>query len=179
MPGMNWAALLNSPQQTAAGTALASSTTLTDISPGPQYTLPANYSGNGTAFLLIASGIFSNTSTPTLKLGFYLGGVAGVSLADSGAVTTTTGATNWQWRMEAVVVIRSNGSTGTAWTQGVLHLGTSATVLAPIPLPAAAPSAVTIDTTTAKVISVGAQWGTSSSSNTTTCQGLQVVSLGY
>ena len=40
MPYMVWESLLNSPQPTAAGTALANSTTLTDISVAPNFTLP-------------------------------------------------------------------------------------------------------------------------------------------
>jgi hypothetical protein len=176
---MNWAALLNSPQQTTAGTALASSTTLTDISPVPQLSLPANYAGNGTAFLLRATGVFSTTGTPTLRLGFYYGAVAGVSLADTGTVTTASGVTNVQWVLEAVVTVRSNGATGTAWTQGTCAFGTSATAMSLLPLPGAAPTAVTVDTTAAKQVTVGAQWGTSSASNTVTCHSFQVVSLGY
>lgn len=178
MPYMDWAALLNSPQPTSAGTALASSVTLTDISAAPNFVLPANFLQNGSALRLTASGVFSNTSTPTLLLGFYYGGVAGVALAASSAITTTTGVTNVQWRLEATTTIRSTGSSGTAWTQGVLHLGTSATAWTVVPLPQAAPSAVTIDTTAAKALTVGAQWGTSSASNTVTCHSFYVESLG-
>src|SRR5215207_4783444 len=99
MPGMVWTSLLNSPQPTAAGTALVSTASLTDISVAPQFTLPANFLQNGSALRFYASGVFSNTATPTLLLGVYFGGVAGVALATSGAVTTTTGASGCQWRL--------------------------------------------------------------------------------
>jgi hypothetical protein len=178
MPGMTWESLLNSPQPTAAGTALATSTTLTDISAAPQFVLPANFLTAGSALRLTACGVFSNTATPTLVVGFYYGGVAGVALAATNAFTTTTGATNWQWRAEVTVVIRTSGSTGTAWTQGIFQNPTSATATAQIPLPATAPSAVTVDTTAAKAITVGAQWGTSSASNTITCHQILVESMG-
>src|SRR5215218_9481077 len=148
MPGMVWTSLLNSPQPTAAGTALANSAALTDISAAPQFTLPANFLQNGSAVRFYASGVFSNTATPTLLLGVYYGGIAGVALATSGPVTTTTGATNWQWRLELDTVIRTTGTSGTAWSQGLLWLGTSATAMAAIPLPAAAPALVSVDTTT-------------------------------
>jgi hypothetical protein len=168
---MQWSAPLNPQNCGVAGAALVSSTTLTDISAAPQYTLPANFSqlAGATVFRLTARGVFSNTATPTLLLGFYYGAVAGTALATTGAVTTASGVTNLQWKLQADVVIRTLGSSGTAWTQGDFELGTSATARSTLPLPAAAPAAVTVDTTAAKVISVGAQWGTNSGSNTITC----------
>lgn len=178
MPMMTWQALLNSPQPVAAGTALNTSATLTDISVAPPVTLPANFLVAGSALRFTAAGVFSNTATPTLILGVYYGGVAGVALAASSAVTTTTGATNWQWRFEVTTTIRSSGASGTAWSQGIMWLGTSATTFAAAPLPGAAPAAVTVDTTAAKTLTVGAQWGTSSASNTVQCHSFYVESLG-
>lgn len=114
MPGMTWESLLNSPQPTADGTALASSVTLTDISPvNPTVTLPANFQYPGSAFKLTAFGIFSTTATPTLLLGFYYGGVAGTAIVTSGAITTGSGVTNVPWHMEAYLTVRSVGATGT------------------------------------------------------------------
>lgn len=179
MPGMDWAALLNSPQPTSAGAALANSATLTDVSALPNWVLPANFCQNGSAFRLTARGVFSTTGTPTLTLGFYFGGVAGVALAASNAITTATTLTNVQFEIEATMTVRSTGTTGTAWTQGRVLLGTSATAFAVSPLPGAAPSAVTIDTTAAKAITVGAQWGTASASNTLTCHQFYFESVGY
>lgn len=175
---MQWSAPLNDNNSGVAGAALANSTDLTDISATPQFTLQANFIHRiGQVFRLTASGVFSNTGTPTLLLGFYYGAVAGSALVTTGAVTTTTGATNWQWRLEALVYIRSIGASGTAWTQGVAWLGTSATAFSSIPLPAAAPATVSIDTTAAKVLSVGAQWGTANASNTVACHGFLVESV--
>jgi hypothetical protein len=179
MPMMTWEALLNSPQPTAAGTALHTSTTLTDISVAPQFTLPANFLLAGSALRFTAHGVFSNTGTPTLLLGIYYGGVAGVALAASAATTTTTGATNWKWRVRLETTIRSSGqATGTAWSQGELSLGTSATAMTTLALPGGTPAAVTVDTTAAKTLTVGAQWGTSSASNTITLHGFYIESLG-
>ena len=178
MPYMVWESLLNSPQPTAAGTALASSTTLTDVSVAPQFTLPANFLQAGSALRFTAFGTFSNTSTPTLLLGIYYGGVAGTALAATGATTTTTGATNWPWRIELTTTIRTTGSSGTAMSQGFVDLATSLTAVARIPIPATALATVTVDTTSAKALTVGAQWGTSSASNTLTLHGFQVESLG-
>jgi len=105
--------------------------------------------------------------------------VAGVALAAIGATTTTTAATNWPWRIEATMTVRTNGSTGTAITQGFVDLATSLTAVTRIPLPATALATVTVDTTAAKTLTVGAQWGTSSASNTLTCHQFLVESLGY
>jgi hypothetical protein len=171
---MQWSAPLNPQNCGVAGSAnggAGSSSALNEISATPSYTLPANFSqlAGATVFRLTARGVFSNTGTPTLLLGFYYGNVAGTALATTGATTTASGVTNLQWYMDALVVIRTLGTSGTAWTQGEWGLGTSATAMSHLPLPGAAPAAVTVDTTAAKVISVGGQWGTANASNLVTC----------
>lgn len=156
------------PLNIGAGSAYNTSVTLTDVSPAPQIILPANQLDNGMVLRLTAFGVFSNTATPTLLMGFYYGGVAGTALAASGATTTTTGATNWPFRLEYEGRVRSTGTAGTIMGQGFLDLATSLTAVSRIPIPATALATVTIDTTTAKSLTVGAQWGTSSASNTLT-----------
>lgn len=157
------------------GTALASSTTLTDITPGTATTgvvIPANTLEIGSEINISAFGFFSNTSTPTLLLGAYYGGVAGAALAASGAITTITGATSWSWQLEYRGRVRAIGTSGSIVGQGRLFMPASLTQYqAAYAIPAtAAARTVTIDTTAAKVITIGAQWGTSSASNTVTCQ---------
>lgn len=148
------------------GAALASSAALTDISPIPPRVLAANALEVGSILRLTASGRFSTTGTPTLAIGFYYGGIAGVALCATSAVTTPSGVTNQTWRCEAEVTVRTVGSSGTALGIGVAeNISTVATNM----MPATAPAAATIDTTTAKSLTVGAQWGTSSASNTITC----------
>lgn len=160
------------------GTALASSTSLTDISPTPAVTLQAGQLGNvGSRLRCRAFGSFSTTGTPTLLIGFYYGGVAGTALAATGATTTGT-ASSWPWNAELLLELRTLGSSGTVMCAGTVNLGTSLTAFSPIPIPATALASVTIDTTSSKAITVGAQWGTSSSSNTITCQVLSVESIG-
>jgi hypothetical protein len=178
MPGMTWESLLNSPQATAAGTALASSVALTDVSPGPNYVLPANFLQNGSALRFTAFGVFSTTATPTLLLGFYYGGIAGTALATTGAITTATTVTNVPWRLEVTTTIRTTGASGTAMSQGFCLFGTSVSAASFLPVPNTALATVTVDTTAAKALTVGAQWGTSSASNTLTCHGFYVESLG-
>jgi hypothetical protein len=167
-----------SPPWVADGSALASSAALTDVSPTPNTTIPANFLVPGMILRVVAHGRFSNTGTPTLLLGVYYGGVAGTKLAATGATTTTTGATNWPWRLEAEIVIRSIGSSGTAVTTGKVQIASSLTSFGTvIPIDAAATAAVTIDTTAAKALTIGAQWGASSSSNTLTCHSALVEAL--
>lgn len=178
MPYMTWESLLNSPQPAAAGTALANSVTLTDISAAPQFVLPANFLQVGSALRFTAYGVFSTTGTPTLSLGLYYGGVAGVALATTGAVTTGTGVANVPFRLELTATVRSTGTSGSLMCQGFCDFGTSVSVVSHLPIPNTALATVTIDTTSAKALTVGAQWGTASASNTVTCHGFYVESLG-
>ena len=173
-----WALPLD-PQYTASGTAYASSTTLTDVNPTPNKLIPANFLLPGMKLRLKAAGTFSNTSTPTLLLGFYVGGVAGTALAATSAITTTTGATNWPWSMALDVQVRTIGSSGTVMPMnGWLDLATSLTAFTHRPIPETALATVTWDTTASKALTVGAQWGTSSASNTLTCVDFDVEIVG-
>lgn len=163
------------PFHIADGAALASSVTLTDISATPHLVLPANQLELATEIELTAMGHFSNTGTPTLLLGFYYGAVAGVALAATSAITTTTGAASWPWQLRYRGIVRAVGTSGSIYGQGEIRLGTSLTAFTIRPIPETlAARTVTIDTTTAKSITVGAQWGTSSASNTVTCTDISV-----
>lgn len=165
-----WVAPL-SPLHTADGSALANSTTLTDISPTPNITLPANLLEVGSLIRVTAFGRFSTTGTPTLLLGVYWGAVAGTAIMTTGAVTTPSGVTNQTWRFEGEFRVRTVGSSGTAMGVGVAeNISTVATNMAP----ATAPATATIDTTSAKALTLGAQWGTANASNTITCHHFDV-----
>jgi len=167
-----WVELATNPVATADGTALASSTSLTAISPSastnPAYTIPANRLFPGAAIRVRGYGRVSTTGTPTLLLGVYSGGAGGTALGTTGAITTTSGVTNVPWFLEALIVCRTIGSSGTLFTQGLVT-GISGTAgVSAVPIPASAPAAVTVDTTTAKTLDLCAQWGTNSASNTIT-----------
>ena len=157
------------PQNIASGTAYASSVTLTDVSPTPQITIPANFLQPGMLIRVKWAFTFSNTSTPTLLQGVYYGGVAGTALAATSAITTTTAATNWPGTGEYFGRVRTIGSSGTIMGFGSIDLATSLTAVTHRPIPETALATVTIDTTASKAITLGAQWGTSSASNTLTC----------
>lgn len=163
------------PFHTADGTAYASSTTLTDVSPAPPIVLPANLLEQGSELEIRGHGQFSNTGTPTLLIGIYFGGVAGVALAATSAITTTTGATAWPWILDYRGVVRAVGTSGSINGEGRIYLGTALTAFTVRPIPeTAAGRTVTIDTTTAKSVTIGAQWGTSNASNTLTCNDISV-----
>lgn len=167
-----WRSLVPGSNQVAvgAGTAYASSAALTDVSPAPQIILAAGSLFVGQRLRCKGYGIFSNTGTPTLSLGIYYGGVAGTALASTGAVTTTTGATSWPFDIELEIEVRSVGATGTVWCNGKVNLGTSLTAMTPLWLPSSQTQPITVDTTTAKTLTLGAQWGTSNASNTLTVE---------
>lgn len=163
------------PLHVADGTALANSTTLTDVSPSPAIVIPANTLEIGTEIELEAQLTFSNTGTPTLLVGFYYGAVAGSALAASSAVTTASGVTAVPVILRYRGVVRSVGSSGSIYGQGELLLGTALTAFSARPIPEVAASrTVTIDTTAAKSITVGAQWGTANASNTITCNDISL-----
>lgn len=171
-----WRSTLNS-VGVGAGTALANSTTLTDISPAPQLTLPANYLFVNQRLRLTAYGIFSSASAPTLLLGAYYGGIAGTALAATAANTIGNG-TNWPWQLWLDIYVRSVGSSGTVWCSGQVAIATSLTQPAtPYWLPSSQTMPVTINTTTANALTVGAQWGTPSASDTITCEDAYIETL--
>lgn len=167
------------PMHNVDGAAYHTSTTLTDVSPLPPIKLPANFLEIGTEIEILAEGQFSNTGTPTLLLGLYLGGVAGVALAASGAVTTITAATAWPWQLWYRGTVRAIGTAGSIQGQGRLYMPASLTQFQAtyaIPITAAART-VAIDTSIEKTLTVGAQWGASSASNTLTCTNITVQTL--
>lgn len=167
----------------AAGSPLSNSTTLTDISPAPQIVVPANAMFPGATMKITARCKFSNvTAAPSILLGFYWGGVAGTKICAIGATATTLTAANWPIHVEGYVVCNSIGSSGTVTGFGFVDLGTSLTAVTRIPMDAAAIAAVSVDTTTAKAITLGAQWsgGSSpSSSDTITCVQYIVEALNF
>lgn len=165
---------------TADGAAYASSTTITDVSPAPQFAVPAGYCAVGTTFRLKAHGIISTTGSPTMKLGFYWGGVSGIALTESPATAVGAGAASWPWWMEYEGTVRTIGSSGSIMGMGVLYLPTGLSAWTPIPLvdvSGTANGVVTIDTTIQKAITAGATWGTNSASNTLTVHRFTVEDL--
>ena len=169
---MTWESVLNYPQSGVLGASYNTSITLTDVTPTPQVSFLANSLTVGSCFKITAFGTMANGSTaPTLLLGVYYGGVAGVSLAGIQPTAMTATATPLLWRMEYVGIVRSVGTAGTIVGSGQILFGTSLTAATILPLPSVTLAPITIDTTVAKAITIGAQWGTSSASNILQVQG--------
>lgn len=165
--------LNNQPPAAYAATAYNTSTTLTDVSAPAQYTVAKGALFPGALIEFEGAGFFSNTATPTLLLGVYWGGVAGTKLAATTTITTITGATSWPFRIRGRITVRATGlaSVSTLICTGEVLMPASLTQFqAAYPLDAAAIATVSVDTTTAKDITLGAQWGTNSASNTLTVQ---------
>lgn len=162
---------------TADGTAIANTTTEAILF--PNVTIPANYLQDGRVLRLTAYGRYSVTGTPTLTFAVRWGGVGGTVIAQTGAITAGSGVTAAQWKIQALIQVRSNGATGTVFTMGevILHedaVATAGTVtnygmVSPMASAGVAtPAAVTVDLTADTALSVTADWSAASSSNTIT-----------
>ncbi len=170
MASTTWVSLLNAgqPNQTGTGTALASSTSLTDISSGgltagQAFTLPASFLEPGMQLRVRANGIVSTTGAPNLTMGVYLGGVAGVALASTGAVSASANMTNQTWILSADLRVETAGPTGTIRTIGSVIGAYFPSAL--MPATSSSGNSVTVDTSVPKILTIGAQWGTNSASN--------------
>jgi hypothetical protein len=183
MAFQTWETLVNAYQYSGSnvGTVLENTETLTAISPGAetagkQLVIPANYLNVGSVIRYSATGIFSTTGTPTLILGIYYGGVAGVVLAETIAITTPSGGANLSWALEAISRVKEVGSTGKIYTQGwcrgveakSLTSTTAGTTMMPEETSTGGESA-SLNTGENKSIVLGAKWGTASTSNKITC----------
>lgn len=145
---------------------------------GSLLAIPGNSLQPGSTIKLEAWGVASNTGTPTLALGVYLGGVAGTALAVSAAKTTTTAMTNWEWHLWWTGRVIAAGTSGQIIGSGYWRLPTSLTAWTEFRLPETAPAAVTVDTTIQKFLTVGATWSASSASNSITLHGQEVLISG-
>lgn len=162
---------------TADGSAIASTTTEAIIF--PNVTIPANYLQDGRILRLTAMGRYGTTGTPTLTFAIRWGGVAGTVIAQTGAITCGATITAAQWKMEALIQVRSNGSSGTVFCMGdvTLHEDAAATagtvtnygMVNPMASAGVAtPAAVTVDLTADTALSITADWSANSASNTLT-----------
>lgn len=183
MGNPTWDNLLD-PHPIARGTAKNTFTAYQDVAgvASNPASLPSSYANElkiGSKVIIEAYGEFSTTGTPTLQIGAIFGAVpgaaGGVAIAQSGVITTGSGAAAWPWHYKYNGIVTAVGASGVLYGAGVLDLGTSLTAIAasPCPVTAAARSA-TIDTTVAKLWGLGAAWGASSASNGITVDLLNV-----
>lgn len=154
---------------TADGTAVANTTTETIVF--PNITIPANYLQDGRVLRLKAFGKLSTTGTPTITFAIRFGGVSGTLLATTEAITNGSGVSNVNWSIEALIQVRSNGSSGTLLVMGEAKVHTSSTAVAQNVFSVSgydAPAAVTVDLTADTALSITADWSAASASNTLT-----------
>lgn len=151
----------------ADGASYNTSVALTDVSPTPQFTFGTNYNFPqlGQEFTVDAWGHYSTTGAPTMILGLYYGGVAGTALCATGAVVLGTTQTGLGWHFHGNFLINGVGTSGTAKAQAHLEYGLTTITGGAALAPTTTPANVTIDTTVAKALTLGATWGTSSASN--------------
>lgn len=176
MANQGYSSLYNNlPSPAYSGTALTNSTTLTDINPVPNITIAAGSLEAGQAIRITARCKFSNvTAAPSLLVGIYYGGVAGTKLCAITSTATTLTAANWPIQIDALLNVNSVGTSGSITASGMVFLGTSLTAGTWIPMDASAIAAVSVDTTTAKALTLGAQWaGGSAPSASDTIQCIQ------
>jgi hypothetical protein len=159
---------------TAAGAAVANTTSETILF--PNVTIPANYLQDGRVLRIRISGAYGTTSTPTITFRARWGGVAGTVLAASGAYTTGSGVGGGAsmtalMTMDLIIQVRSNGASGTLFTNGEAVLFTTGTAAgADIPIASGStggttPVAVTADLTADTALSITLQWGTANAAN--------------
>lgn len=177
MPAQFWESVLNAPA-VGAGTPLANSLTLTDISPAPQLVIPANYLYPGQRLRVEAYGIYSSTSAATLILGVYWGGVAAaVPLAATAANAVAAAGASYPWQLRLNIRVIQPGSSGTVWCAGWVKVGSTLALMTEYALPSSQTQPVTVSTVTANALTVGAQWGTAAAGDTITCEDCLIEAL--
>jgi len=159
---------------TAAGATVANTTSETILF--PNVTIPANYLQDGRVLRMSISGAYGTTSTPTITFRVRWGGVVGTVLAATGAYTTGSGVGGGAsmtalFTMDILLQVRSNGASGTLFTNGEAALYTTGTASgADMPLVSGStggttPVAVSADLTADTALSITVQWGTANSAN--------------
>jgi hypothetical protein len=157
--------LLNNTATTAFGTPSWGTAGLTN-----DWNLP-NLAGAGSMYRFKAGGIIANTSTPNLTIRLTVTNAAGTvsTLSTTGALATVaiTGTANWF--IEAMIICTAYSATvGSFLTMGRFDYGQTTLLTTGLNLPST--TLGSLDTTSYFALDAKATWGTSSSSNTMTCQ---------
>ena len=105
---------------------VSNSTTETDI---VVMTIPANDAVIGATYRIVAWGICSNTSTPTVQWRTLLGTNA---IGSTGTLTCASGATSRPWRLQAdLVCLGSSSWAGNMWVSHTCNTTTAASATTP------------------------------------------------
>ena len=141
----------------------------------PNVTIPANYMQDGRVLRLTLRGRWSASGANTHTWAVRWGGVSGTVLCTTPA-SVYAAHTNAQFKFEADIQTRTNGSTGTVFAQGSVLTGTATlptmgtvTQYGMIAMMGSAgiatPAAVTVDLTADTALSVTLDPGTSSATD--------------
>lgn len=174
----------------ANGSAYASSTTATAVSPatGAGYT-PANFwlpsYGISKSLLVKAFGVLSTTGTPNLTLAISANTTQGTYnssgvLATTGVVAQASTVTNVPWELEVLISNVTTGSGGTFLAGGMVKVYTASTTIQSMRISSSAANpntSASLSTQSAYYIELAATWGTSSASNTLTVYDYAVIGL--
>lgn len=128
-------------------------------------TIPANKLLSGSVTRVRLAGYFSTSVVAPTLIGRFK--VAGTAILTTDTLSVLVGSSNnLGWWADIVVIVETAGASGVARCQGTacFATGTQATVTVNLPRT----TTFAIDTTAAIELSVTAQWGTASASNTIT-----------
>lgn len=147
------------PLYSAVGASTAITNTTTETLFSKSVSIPANVLQPGDIIRVRLQGIATATnSTDTLTIKLYIGGLTGSVVVATAAVDV---ADNDIFVIDADIVIRTSGATGTFVAAGMWNLGVEGTAT----FRAAKKASTTIDTTAAQVIGASATWSVASSGN--------------
>jgi hypothetical protein len=146
----------------AVAASAAHTATTTEALFDKQYSIPADTLKAGSVIKVRFQGIATGTnSSDTLTVKLYIGGLTGTAILTG----TATDATNDDvFTGEALIQIRTAGASGTLVAVASGNIVPAATRVAVPVFQITASTA--IDTTAAQVVGVGADWSTTSGSNT-------------
>jgi len=152
---------------TADSSAIASTTTETGFSNGT-YSFAANSLTAGKVIRVKAWGRFSTTGTPTMQWNLRWGAVNTDPIIVGTSVITDpiSGASNEQWQADAMVTVRTTGSSGTVDGTGAIKVPTTSGRIDTLEYPDVVSGTTTINTTATTVMTLMFDWGTNSASNT-------------
>lgn len=154
-----------------------------------QPVIPANWflqgGGHFRGISILARGVLSTTSTPTIIFQVRLGETAGSSflsgssLAVSATITTASGVTNkwWELRLDLICTVRGIG-TGNATLAGAGYVTSPGGFASPFTYalepttPDTATWTQTFNAAVTQYVNLSATWSASSASNTITCKQL-------
>jgi hypothetical protein len=142
----------------------------------PDFNIPAYFMAPGRRLHVRAWWECSNvvTTPGNLTLRLRWGGVAGVVLAASAAMSlNTTARTNFTGFLDADIVCRSAGSSGSFSTHGFVWLNNAIANVSQFlttNMPQSGTSVASVDTTVDKLLSVTAQFSVATNPTNLTCQ---------